>query len=142
LSYEKELDETHAGKYVYFNNFNTAGKYRCYIEVEDYANNIESTDYSVFYITKNIDDKDNDGMPDWYEEKYGFDPENQDDGDKDADKDGYSNLEEYKIGTNPLKDIFVENVVYRFKNNGGYIALSIGLFVLLILLAYIANWRR
>lgn len=38
-------------------------------------------------------DKDHDGMPDVWEFKYGFDPKDSSDGVKDANGDGYSNLE-------------------------------------------------
>jgi len=47
-------------------------------------------------------DKDLDGMPDNWEIKYGFDPENSQDGSMDFDNDGYTNIEEYLNGTNPI----------------------------------------
>lgn len=43
---------------------------------------------------------DNDGMPAWWEELYGFDPFVNDSAD-DSDGDGFTNLEEYIAGTNP-----------------------------------------
>ena len=46
-------------------------------------------------------DDDNDGMPDDWENKYSLDPL-VDDASMDADKDGYSNLQEYRSGTNPI----------------------------------------
>jgi Leucine-rich repeat (LRR) protein len=52
-------------------------------------------------IGNNADsDDDNDGMPDIWEQQYGFDPL-VDDASGDWDKDGYSNLEEYLAGTDP-----------------------------------------
>ncbi|HYQ73163.1 MAG TPA: hypothetical protein VET88_14685 [Gammaproteobacteria bacterium] len=47
------------------------------------------------------DDDDNDGMPDVFELQYGFNPLDDSDADKDADGDGYSNLSEYRAGTDP-----------------------------------------
>jgi hypothetical protein len=41
------------------------------------------------------DDKDKDGMPDVWEKQNGFNPNNADDRNGDADRDGYTNLEEY-----------------------------------------------
>ncbi|MBN2145452.1 MAG: hypothetical protein JW774_12620 [Candidatus Aureabacteria bacterium] len=46
-------------------------------------------------------DSDNDGMPDYWEVKYGFDPQDPSDASLDADNDGSSNVEEYRKGTNP-----------------------------------------
>jgi hypothetical protein len=47
-------------------------------------------------------DSDQDGMPDDWEERYGFDANNPDDRNGDDDEDGYTNLEEYLNGTEPL----------------------------------------
>ncbi len=46
-------------------------------------------------------DSDEDGMPDTYENQYGFDPLDPSDAQQDADGDGLTNLEEYQAGTNP-----------------------------------------
>jgi hypothetical protein len=46
-------------------------------------------------------DTDGDGMPDDWEIANGLDPHDPDDALRDADGDGYSNLEEYLAGTNP-----------------------------------------
>lgn len=48
-------------------------------------------------------DSDGDGIPDWWMIKYGFNPINGLDHAGDLDGDGYTNLEEYLNGTNPLK---------------------------------------
>ena len=47
-------------------------------------------------------DTDHDGMPDVWEQIYGFDPNNESDNIRDADGDGYTNVEEFLNGTNPL----------------------------------------
>lgn len=46
-------------------------------------------------------DSDEDGMPDDWEKKHGFDPANGSDASPDQDKDGYPNIEEYLNGTDP-----------------------------------------
>ena len=46
-------------------------------------------------------DVDYDGMPDSWELAHGFDPNNPDDADLDADGDGMTNLAEYQAGTDP-----------------------------------------
>ena len=47
-------------------------------------------------------DSDHDGMSDVWEEKYGFNPTDSSDSSKDADGDGYTNIEEFLNGTNPI----------------------------------------
>jgi hypothetical protein len=47
-------------------------------------------------------DSDRDGMDDDWEEQYGFDADDPADRNGDADGDGYTNLEEYLNGTEPL----------------------------------------
>ena len=47
-------------------------------------------------------DDDNDGMPDAFETANGFDPLDPSDAGQDADGDRFSNLTEFKAGTNPL----------------------------------------
>ncbi len=46
-------------------------------------------------------DTDHDGMPNAWEKKYGFNPEDPADAAQDADGDGFTNLEEYQAGTDP-----------------------------------------
>jgi len=48
------------------------------------------------------DDSDNDGMPDDWEEKHGFNPQNPSDNSQDKDGDGYTNIEEWINSTHPL----------------------------------------
>jgi hypothetical protein len=47
-------------------------------------------------------DEDHDGMPNPWEQKYGFDPNDPADASRDANKNGYTNVEEFLNGTNPL----------------------------------------
>jgi hypothetical protein len=48
-------------------------------------------------------DSDQDGMSDPWEQKYGFNAADPSDGSKDDDRDGYTNIEEFLNGTNPLQ---------------------------------------
>lgn len=48
-------------------------------------------------------DSDNDGMPDAWETQHKLDARNAADGAQDADKDGYTNVEEYLNATNPTE---------------------------------------
>jgi hypothetical protein len=57
-------------------------------------------EYNVCSVDKNLD-SDGDGMPDWWEDKYNLQKLDPSDADKDQDKDGYTNLEEYENQTDP-----------------------------------------
>jgi pectate lyase len=48
-----------------------------------------------------LKDTDGDGMPDTWETQYGLNPSDASDGNKDADGDGYTNIEEYLNATDP-----------------------------------------
>jgi hypothetical protein len=49
-------------------------------------------------------DSDHDGMPDTWELLYGFDPNDPKDGNFDADKDGYTNIEEFLNVSDPTEN--------------------------------------
>jgi hypothetical protein len=137
----KTMGWSNAGKYIYKMDFETIGKYKFSVKVYDKARNMDESDEIIFYITENLDDKDNDGMPDWWEEKYGFDPEDPDDAEEDQDDDGFTNVREYQLNHNPRKDIFLQNAVQRVNDNMGYLAGSIIAFIVIIIL-YILSKRR
>jgi len=54
-------------------------------------------------VAIDIVDIDGDGVPNWWEERYGFDPFDPDDASRDEDGDGYSLLKEYKRESDPLR---------------------------------------
>lgn len=57
-------------------------------------------------------DRDEDGMPDDWEDRFDLNPNDQSDSPLDDDKDGYTNLEEYLNGTSPI-----EFVDYRMRKS-------------------------
>lgn len=140
--YERKMKFITEDKYAYSSTFDTIGKYFFQIEVKDIANNLVDTIDKFFWITSDLEDKDNDGMSDSWEERHGLDPDNPNDAEYDPDGDDYSNYEEFKMGTNPKKDIFSENAGYRIKENSFYLAGSIVLFFIIILLSFFGKRRR
>ncbi len=57
--------------------------------------------HKTVYAKFKIIDTDNDGMPDFWETKYGLDPNDPADANLDKDSDMLDNLSEYKLGTDP-----------------------------------------
>jgi hypothetical protein len=60
-------------------------------------------------------DSDNDGMPDEWEKKFGFDPKEASENIQDKDKDGYANVEEYLNDTDPT--VFVNYTKLGARSN-------------------------
>jgi len=85
------------------------------------------------------DDDDNDGMPDDWEVKYGFDPYDPSDASGDRDGDGKSNLDEYLDGTDPVNGddgkLTFEMALFMM------IAVSIVVIVLLVIFAMVQRRR-
>ena len=59
--------------------------------------------WPVYASGTSLADADHDGMPDRWEEQYGLVPKDAGDGPKDADGDGYTNVEEFLNETDPRK---------------------------------------
>ncbi len=139
---ENNMGWSTSGKYVYGDDYGIPGKYTFYIEAEDKAGNTDTTKNKTFWITSDLDDTDNDGMPDEWEKQFGLDPYDPDDANADDDKDGLTNIKEFEAGNNPKKDIFTENAIYRLKENALYLIGAIALFLLIIILITFGKWRR
>ncbi len=128
-------------KYVYENVYKNVGLYRYYIQVKDDAGNQVVSKENNFWITKDLKDSDSDGIPDVWEEKYNLDPFNASDANIDYDNDGYTNLEEYKMNTNPRKNILLQNVVSKIGQNIWYLFLSIVALFTIIIFSFFVKRR-
>ena len=89
--------------------------------------NARAATYRVdLVVSFDLTDTDGDGAPDWWEQFYGLDWQSPDAG-LDADGDGWTNLEEYLGGTNPLQDNRTPTLLtstlaaYGESNNGIYL---------------------
>jgi len=77
-------------------------------EVEDGTGKViddptEVGGWLTIFPANSCPDIDNDGMPDAWEKIFGFNPADSRDGLTDADKDGYTNVEEFLNGSDPIQ---------------------------------------
>jgi hypothetical protein len=150
IRYPDNLLETHTmtnashdSKYLYTQGYGIIGKYVYSITVEDNKGNKKTTEDKTFWITNDVNDTDNDGMPDTWEDRYGFNQYDPIDASQDADNDGITNLQEYKDGTNPTKKLSSPSEFFtRLKENWAYLVASIIVFVMIVILARYAIRRR
>ena len=130
-------------KYIYTQEYETTGKYVFSIKIEDPLGNQKITEEKTFWITNDLDDTDNDGIPDDWEERYELNPYDPNDASGDEDNDGFTNVEEYQQGTNPLKKSSSSSeIMERLQENWAYLTASIIVFVIIVLLAGYGIRRR
>ena len=134
------LVETEAKKYVNTSSFSQLGKYTFFATA--IVNNKEMTSVSrSFWITTSLSDKDNDGMTDTWERFYGFNSSDKSDAYQDYDNDGFDNLEEFTMNTDPLEADYIEFILYYIDSNSHLIVLTL-FFLLITLLCSILGLRR
>jgi len=130
-------------KYIYTSRYQNIGKYVFSITVTDNFDNPKTTEVKTFWITENLNDTDNDRMPDDWEERYGLNPYDPTDAPGDQDDDGITNAEEYQQGTNPLKKLSsTSEIIERLEENWVYLTASLLILILIILLASYGIRRR
>ena len=133
---KKMVNSSNDEKYVFSQTYELLGKYIFYITSEDSLGNTKKTDNKEFWITNDINDTDNDGMPDWWEERYGLNPYDPTDAEQDNDGDGYTNVAEYKNGFNPLKsNSLLQQMAHKLKENWLYFIASCIMFILIVSLS-------
>ncbi len=142
LPFVMGMDLEDDNNYVFNYIYNKTGKYVYNIEAEDDAGNTLKSEDKVFWITKDLNDTDNDGMSDTWEDKYGFDKYNASDAGYDFDSDGYNNKEEFEMDTNPKKDNPFENFAYNIRENVWYLVMSAIIFTFIVTFSYVARKRR
>ena len=128
-----EMEYDDGGKFVCTFQLRDIGKYSYWIEVSNDGTILQKSDMQYFWVSLSTNDRDSDGIPDAWELRYTLAPENPTDASLDADADEYSNKEEYEMGTNPLDNDFLENILYRLQSNADIVFLSFFAFFVLLL---------
>jgi len=131
-----QMDYCLDGKYVYQVNFQDLGKYYFFINLDTEKEGLFQSLLYSFWISSSYLDKDSDMLPDEWEERFGFNIENSYDGYIDSDNDGYTNLEEYRMNTNPIKNNILENGWYKLSEKQMYLSISFLLFCILFLFSW------
>ncbi|SEA84273.1 PKD repeat-containing protein [Thiothrix caldifontis] len=74
-----------------------------FIATDAQNSNLTASKTMMVTVTGNkLVDSDKDGVPDFWEQQYSLNQDNGGDANNDPDGDGFSNLQEYQAGTNPL----------------------------------------
>lgn len=132
-------------RYSFSQTYNQFGKYTAYIIAEDTLGNRIVADHKAveFWITSNLDDTDNDGMPDWWEIKHGLNPYDPSDALEDRSGDGYTNLRKYELGLDPNEKVtIIQRISIQIQEHIMYLIASIALLILLISICLYAFWRK
>jgi len=130
------MDYCMDGKYIFQVNFQDLGKYYFYINLNTENDGLFQSSLYSFWISSSYFDKDSDTIPDEWEERFGFNSENLIDAYLDKDNDGYTNLEEYRMNTNPIKNNILENGWYKLSEKQMYLSISFLLFCILFLFSW------
>ncbi|HEC82195.1 MAG TPA: hypothetical protein ENI42_07235, partial [Thermoplasmatales archaeon] len=132
------MEEVEENTYRFSETFNLTGRYTFYVAASDSAGNIKYSELHDFWVTNDLNDTDNDHIPDWWEKRYGFDPYNPMDAQSDEDGDGYNELKEYNEGLDPLQP----DTVFGFSQNELTVAAAVlSLFIITITLSLVAMKR-
>lgn len=126
---------SHDSKYVYTQSYEIIGKYVYTITIKDNKGNNNTTHDRIFWITNDLNDTDDDGMPDTWEYLYGFNPYDPIDASQDTDNDGSTNLQEYTDSINPAKEFSPSEFFDQLKEDWAYLVASIIVFMMIVVLA-------
>jgi len=128
-------------RYVYKDIYSSLGQYSFFVTATDTANNRDISSKKYFWITDDLDDYDKDGIPNSWEKKYNLNIFNASDADLDLDNDGYTNLEEYNMNTNPRENILIQNIAANIRENVWYLVFSIIAFLAITFLSIYGRRR-
>lgn len=135
-----DMIETSQGKYVNITSFNLTGQYSFVISAI-IDNQFVYSICRSFWITTSLSDQDNDKMHDDWERFYGLNFSNPMDAFGDIDNDGFKNLDEFTMKTDPLEADYIEFIVFFINSHFRFIILTM-FFSLIALCCSLIGLRR
>lgn len=137
---EFKMTERSTGKYINTTSFSDAGQYSFFVSAKVDNQLIDSVTRS-FWVTSSLSDKDNDKMDDEWEHFYGFDSTDPSDAFWDFDGDGYKNLDEFILDTDPLDPNYTEFVWVYINSHFPLIVLTL-FFLVITFVCSLVGLRR
>jgi hypothetical protein len=135
-----DMVEVSTNKYVNITSFATLGHYSFFVSAL-IENEVGTSVSRSFWISNSLNDKDDDKMNDEWEQFYGFDSTDPSDAFGDYDNDGYKNLDEFTMGTDPLDADYIEFILFHISSHFHLIILTM-FFLLITLLCSLYGLRR
>jgi hypothetical protein len=128
------------GKFVNISQLNVVGSYSFFISALVHNQTITSRTRS-FWITNSLSDVDNDKMDDGWEQFYGLNPRDPSDAYHDFDNDGFKNLDEFTMRTDPLDANYFEFMRFHILSHAELILLTISLLFCSLLFSLVGLRR-
>jgi|GEM_PF-3906672 len=135
-TYNLSEESSAPGRFSVDEFFVSPGIYEYSFSALDAKNNSAHSESFELWVVVEMSDFDGDGLPNDWEQLYGFDYIGSDDYDSDSDDDGLINGEEFDMGTDPrVPEPWYDSFGRMLAENWGYLLLSVILTVSIIVVA-------
>ena len=135
-----QMIQIETGKFVGTTSLSVVGEYTFFVSAL-VDNQMVTSRSRSFWIATSLSDVDADNMDDEWERFYGLNPNDPSDAYDDFDEDGYKNLDEFTMKTDPLDADYSEFMKYHISAHAELIFLTIS-FLVCSLLFSLVGLRR